>query len=961
MTIKKSQIAMFFGIGIGIILLLATIVAVSVNINKADRDSVMSEEISLDQESIQRHVEECILNSKHTIKKIARNGGELIPAESIKYNNKNYTFWCYQTETKGCENQIYSKARIQQTLKKELKPVIDNCLNFSRYETSGYNVELQPSDLDVKISPLFVDIVLNKRITITRNDDKVELYSFAQKINLPIGRVIDVANLILNSELENNYFDKDNWMKEHGVEIKIKKSRPYPNKLYSLLKFIPEQNEWIELNFGIKGKDTVSDLKTSNNQIPSSWCVLNNECFFNPSQQLCSNISSSKPSICDNLLYDNNPICVGDSCNDCGKIEHGTEWCEYDSVTGGGIDAVGSRHYVKSCINGEVYVEECRDYREEICVQNSDEAMCKPNRWKSCMQQDNRNDCLDTSERDCYWFDTKSLFNKDKYPGDEQIKCFPQVAPGFKFWNYHGMEVCQMNNEWMDCDDFSCPQQWSDISMLQCKKLGDCGNGYNTEGVLSTEGFYTTDLMDNPDGPSTDLLLDPVNTNINRYLTASDMTYKFESFSNNAFKCKDCTFNDILKRVKEFTEYVASLDKDDLMWEYIWNGEVKYHTRHFTLCLPYQLYETGDCNSCLSESQPCSEYKCKSLGSKCFFYMDENGYGQCKEAQSSNVPLTILPSTIELVPDIPLESDDFSYEFTGFKLKEPVSHFSPITVKFNTSKLAQCKKSRIPLVSNSPIDIDFSQTTPEPGFFIEHEFTFYSLPYEYIKSELEAIVSIQTYLELLTIENIDQKLDAIMSDIRSAGNELGGDTSNVEQKLNEVRAIYNSNIKPQIEFFQNTFGELISNYLMALELDIGYVFFSCIDTEGNPTFNNVYLSYDMKNDNNPPGPKSIEILNDDISNSKLEMSLIMNEPSECRASFYDEIYENMNMELECSKNYLSVDTGYECVLNTTKSGAQCSDDSANVYVRCRDKIYETNISKTNINQNSYIFEFKMSC
>ena len=52
-----------------------------------------------------------------------------------------------------------------------------------------------------------------------------------------------------------------------------------------------------------------------------------------------------------------------------GPRKNGESWCVYEGKVGPGNDLVGSRHYLFSCINGEERVfEQCRDFREEMCV-----------------------------------------------------------------------------------------------------------------------------------------------------------------------------------------------------------------------------------------------------------------------------------------------------------------------------------------------------------------------------------------------------------------------------------------------------------------------------------------------------------------------------------------------------------------------------------------------------------------
>ena len=76
---------------------------------------------------------------------------------------------------------------------------------------------------------------------------------------------------------------------------------------------------------------------------------------------------------------------------------NGESWCVTDGTTGEGVDMVGSRYYRELCVDGEVRVEPCADFRNEICLENSIEtsegefgtAACRVNRWQSCIGIDN--------------------------------------------------------------------------------------------------------------------------------------------------------------------------------------------------------------------------------------------------------------------------------------------------------------------------------------------------------------------------------------------------------------------------------------------------------------------------------------------------------------------------------------------------------------------------------------------
>jgi len=106
--------------------------------------------------------------------------------------------------------------------------------------------------------------------------------------------------------------------------------------------------------------------------------------------------------------------CTGDAKILGGKTtrKNGESWCIYDTTVGNGLDAPGSRHFRYICIDGNVEVEACDDYRARVCFQNDDidtgsgkfsTAACRVNRWQDCLAQTKQNDCEDRDIRECIW------------------------------------------------------------------------------------------------------------------------------------------------------------------------------------------------------------------------------------------------------------------------------------------------------------------------------------------------------------------------------------------------------------------------------------------------------------------------------------------------------------------------------------------------------------------------------
>jgi hypothetical protein len=92
---------------------------------------------------------------------------------------------------------------------------------------------------------------------------------------------------------------------------------------------------------------------------------------------------------------------------------NGESWCVYDSPMGDGRDPAGSRQYREICINGEVQVEPCADFRNEICIHSGistsegefSTSACRVNRWQDCTAQTNKRTCENTDQRDCMWIE----------------------------------------------------------------------------------------------------------------------------------------------------------------------------------------------------------------------------------------------------------------------------------------------------------------------------------------------------------------------------------------------------------------------------------------------------------------------------------------------------------------------------------------------------------------------------
>jgi len=198
-----------------------------------------------------------------------------------------------------------------------------------------------------------------------------------------------------------------------------------------------------------------------------SW---NNGVIAEPNS-ICPPVSSSDNSCgnCDYFLgtvcsaqdkrQQNDFYCKETTCKDSqgNTRKNGESWCVYDSESKGeGFELVGNRHYREVCIDGEIILEPCSDYRNEICIDSSIDlseygssgtfstAKCRINRWSDCTLIDNKEDCLNINRRDCYWYNFNSSFVEVLYGNQSKVKgiCLPVTSPGLKINDASAQNHC---------------------------------------------------------------------------------------------------------------------------------------------------------------------------------------------------------------------------------------------------------------------------------------------------------------------------------------------------------------------------------------------------------------------------------------------------------------------------------------------------------------------------------------
>lgn len=287
----------------------------------------------------------------------------------------------------------------------------------------------------------------------------------------------------------------------------------------------------------------------------------------NYGSKICGNCNYAQGGYCGAVTtfgtkptYGNN-MCVDLNCakTQNGKsYKHGESWCVNNDAGNAKESSVGSRFYKHICMNGQEVLEQCADFRQEVCVEDKikttlgdfSQAACRVNRWQDCLGQINEKDCNNTDRRDCVW----QTIDKVSYTDTAGAKispsgiCLPDSAPGLKFWgdlpsantapaqvllggatvdgqqfsdeakqicgqatfscvvtfeeSLFGDSKCKSNCECWDESTNGPSKTWIEQNSKICKSLGDCGASVNWIGLKGYTTGYEVSSGEVPEAKS---------------------------------------------------------------------------------------------------------------------------------------------------------------------------------------------------------------------------------------------------------------------------------------------------------------------------------------------------------------------------------------------------------------------------------------------------------------------------
>jgi len=913
---KRGQITIF--IIVGLVVLLST--ALVIFLTETEQGRKLNEQLGIgigapfDLSELDDYITTCLdMVSYPLIKNLSSNGGTFDPDISRDYAQKHHNYLCLRLAGfDGCVNSLLTRQDMEQELESEIKAGLETCIDLTNFEVKGFSIVEDDMEVDVSVRVDDIRVMLDYPLKLTRSNKTSTIDEFSTTVLLPLGRLYDLANYILNKEISYEGFEQEKWMFDHDNSILIEKSRPYPDIVYSL------HGDGLEFNFAIEGEHTQGEGTRLDHSFGCCFNSYDNNCFENAPSGSCiaEGMSYQNSCICQGFSYFeifDEGTCMGEECDDCDRTYspltkdftgpaklHGESWCVYDNLFGDGKDSVGSRHFKHYCIDGDEYVEGCRDFREEICEESIEiingqeysDASCRLNRWGACSRCTTE-ECCTEPDKDCIW---GSL--------DLNETCLPAIPPGTRFWEFDGMDICSDANQMTECSGMSCDQSWVDSSAVYCYSMGDCGNYVNYRDDFTSEGYLNTNKRES------DIYDIPRRTSPLSAILA-DYTY---------VEREDSVVTDIIGMLTATIEYLDEISSYSIE-DYL-STVVDIDMTAMTYCLPWSA-PTGasDCEACNDNLlRPCSEYRCKSISQGCGFE-EIDGVGYCFDFLDNDLTSPTIDIDDRVLPDGYTVSETNFMNFIGYEVNEPIKPHQSFEVGIVTSEPTQCKMTYIP-------GRDYNKLKPfgfdSFEFDSEHNLSLRFPDDDELNEKL---------LNLFDVADLDNIIELI---------------DEFEEKL-ETDDSYEP-YRDQFEAVISPFKDIIStheqrarfqNLMGRLEQGEYYLFVKCVDRAGNSNEDDFFITFSIAD----PEQKAPTILHSSPSNTSISIaqstvlySVLTDTMGECRYDLTDMGYDSMMYSYRCpvSEYDLHPFLGgtYRCEADIRLPSYVVTGDNLTIYSRC---------------------------
>ena len=237
---KKSQVTIFVIVGIIIVVsVFLVFYFLGDEIKKQTEVKTVFDESSL--EPLQDYVGDCIeKNGNEAIQLIGKQGGDIDPGFYQIYHGEKLTFLCHTDSYTACYNRRpFLNSHIEQEINNYLLTKLNGCIDLSAIRSEGYDVQQGSMNVKTSIGRYNVIVTLDYPVTISKGDSKISENRFSKTFDVPLGRILDGVNDIV--ELDSNVnnvplfnFDVISYAYRTNGEVEIQIDTIENSKIYKV-------------------------------------------------------------------------------------------------------------------------------------------------------------------------------------------------------------------------------------------------------------------------------------------------------------------------------------------------------------------------------------------------------------------------------------------------------------------------------------------------------------------------------------------------------------------------------------------------------------------------------------------------------------------------------------------------------------------------------------------------------
>jgi len=160
----------------------------------------------------QSYIEKCVKDASfQAIDIMLPQGGYLNPGNYKLYKNNKVAYLCYNSNYyASCINQepLYV-SHLENEIKAYITPKLKDCFYALEQEYKKRNYQVLSGDLslEINLNPKQVNIEINRKLTLTKNEETKKYEEFKAKVSSPIYDLAIVVSLIVDSEARECDFD----------------------------------------------------------------------------------------------------------------------------------------------------------------------------------------------------------------------------------------------------------------------------------------------------------------------------------------------------------------------------------------------------------------------------------------------------------------------------------------------------------------------------------------------------------------------------------------------------------------------------------------------------------------------------------------------------------------------------------------------------------------------------------